>query len=235
MAAEVTGREARIAAHFDGEAPIFDELIVKLIPRYAEMIDALVGMLPFAASDAVRVLDLGCGTGGVGARVLQQFPRASITCVDVAPSMVEGARAKLDASREPRFVCGDFRAGLDLGPFDAIASSLALHHLETDEAKRAFYRDLLQALVPGGVFWNADVVLGSSADEQARYLERWTGFMAANVGEREAQDVWLPKHRDEDRPARLVDHLRWLQEAGFVDVDVAWKWFGFAVYGGRRA
>jgi tRNA (cmo5U34)-methyltransferase len=231
----MSGRAARIVEHFEGEAPIFDELIVKLIPRYGEMIDALVWMLPFAAGDAMRVLDLGCGTGGVGARVLQQFPRACITCVDVAPPMLERARAKLAGSRDARFVCGDFRAGLEQGPFDAIVSSLALHHIETDEVKLAFYRDLLRALTPGGAFWNADVVLGASAAEQARYLERWTGFMTASVGERETHEVWLPKHRDEDRPARLVDHLRWLEQVGFVDVDVAWKWFGFAVYGGRRA
>jgi tRNA (cmo5U34)-methyltransferase len=88
VASQLSDREGRIVEHFEGEAPIFDELIVKLIPRYAEMIDALVWMLPFAASDAIRVLDLGCGTGGVGARVLQQFPGACITCVDVAPSML---------------------------------------------------------------------------------------------------------------------------------------------------
>ena len=31
-----------------------------------------------------------------------------------------------------------------------------------------------------------------------------------------------------------VGHLQWMKDAGFVDIDVLWKYFNFAVYGGTR-
>jgi len=46
--------------------------------------------------------------------------------------------------------------------------------------------------------------------------------------------VQIPRYLKEDSPAVLVDHLRWLEEVGFSAVDVLWKHYNFAVYGGRK-
>lgn len=39
---------------------------------------------------------------------------------------------------------------------------------------------------------------------------------------------------EEDRPAKLIEQLNWLAEIGFTDVDVIWKYYNFAVYGGLK-
>jgi tRNA (cmo5U34)-methyltransferase len=44
----------------------------------------------------------------------------------------------------------------------------------------------------------------------------------------------LPKYHAEDRPAKLLDQLDWLTQAGSVAVDVVWKHYNFAVYGGVK-
>jgi hypothetical protein len=56
----------------------------------------------------------------------------------------------------------------------------------------------------------------------------------ANVSREEIQVRWNPKYEAEVRPARLTDQLAWLAEIGFADVDVIWKRYNFAVYGGRK-
>jgi tRNA (cmo5U34)-methyltransferase len=230
----MSDRAQQIHDHFDGEAAIFDDLILKLIPDYRAMVAALVGALPFEAQAPIRVLDLGCGTGTIARAVVGQFPQARLTCVDVAASMIAAAREKL-AGREADFVVGDF-ASVDLGgPYEAVVSSLALHHLEAEAEKRAMYGRIFAALAPGGVFVNADVVLGGSDWLSRRAIEGWAEWMAANVGWGEVRNTWLPKHEAEDRPARLVDHIDWLRGVGFVDVDVLWKRLNFAVYCARRA
>ena len=38
-----------------------------------------------------------------------------------------------------------------------------------------------------------------------------------------------------DKPSGVTEHLRWLEEAGFIDVDVYWLKAGHAIYGGRKA
>jgi tRNA (cmo5U34)-methyltransferase len=227
-------RESAILGHFDGEAPVFDELILKLIPGYREMLEALVGTLPFAPDAAIRVIDLGCGTGTVARCVSLGYPRARITCMDVAANMVTAARAKLAGHPALAFVVADFAAAELGGPYDAVVSSLALHHIESEADKRAMYRRIHAALAPGGVFVNADVVLGGDDRLSARYVARWAEWMAGNVGWDEVRSTWLPSYEAEDRPARLVDHLDWLRSAGFAGVDVAWKRDNFAVFCGAR-
>lgn len=56
--------------------------------------------------------------------------------------------------------------------YDVVVSSLALHHLVTDEDKIDFYRKIHESLSPDGVFFNADVILGSSAYNIAQEIVR---------------------------------------------------------------
>jgi len=115
-----------------------------------------------------------------------------------------------------------------------VISSLALHHLVTDEDKQGFYAKIYNALAPSGVFYNADVVLASSPHLQEEYLRQWKDFMGKSVSEQEIEEIWIPKYWEQDRPARLMDQLAWLGKIGFINSDVIWKYYNFAVYGGAK-
>jgi tRNA (cmo5U34)-methyltransferase len=224
-----------VREHFAHEAPDFDRLITSLVPGYGEMVDTLVRVLPFEASTGFRVLDLGCGTGAVAHAVLTAFPTAHVTCIDIAAPMIANARAKLAGFERVEYVVGDFQAVEFCGAYDAVVSSLALHHLNSDDEKRAVYTHIYNALNSGGVFFNADVVLGSSDVLQRVYLAQWRTFMRRSVSQEDIDGTWMPRYEAEDRPAPLVDQLTWLTTIGFCDVDVVWKYYNFAVYGGRRS
>jgi tRNA (cmo5U34)-methyltransferase len=224
----------RVREHFEREAREFDELIVRLIPRYDEMISAMIAAIPFAPDQPLRVIDLGCGTGTVAARVKQRFPRARITCVDLAENMLALARTKLAAFDGIDVEQGDFLTYQFKGPYNVALSSLALHHLETDADKRSFYSRLFAALAPGGVFWNADAALGATPAVQQMFMEKWKDHMRVTVPEREIEERWFTKHADEDHPAKLNEHFRWMQEVGFVDPEVIWRYFYCGVYGAHK-
>jgi tRNA (cmo5U34)-methyltransferase len=223
-----------VKQHFESEAQDFDRIILTLIPDYAGMLEALIAALPFERTSAVRVADLGCGTGTVSRAVLDTFPNASITCVDLAENMIVMARSKLDHRTQTEYVLADFESFEFDGEYDAILSSLALHHLLTDEDKQRFYRRVYKGLRLGGVFYNADVVLASNEFLQSVYLNKWAAFMRRSVSGEEIEGKWIPKYNAEDHPAKLTDQLRWMVEIGFADIDVIWKYYNFAVYGGVR-
>ena len=223
-----------IREHFESEAQAYDGIILKLIPYYDQMLDALVAALPFEGFAPIRVIDLGFGTGTVSRRVLEAFPNAQMTCLDLAENIIGMARAKLAAYPSARYLVGDFNSYTFDATYDVAVSSLALHHLVTDGDKRAFYGRVFDGLAPGGAFYNADVVLGSSDRLQAVYMDTWRAFMRGNVSEAEIEGEWLPKYHAEDRPARLTDQLAWLDEIGFTEVDVVWKYYNYAVYGGVK-
>jgi tRNA (cmo5U34)-methyltransferase len=223
----------KVKDHFDEEAEIFDELIRTLIPSYGYMVDSMVLALPFHQKEKINILDLGCGTGNISLKVKERFPNARITCVDMAENMIKMAKYKLASYDDVEFIIADVR-DLDFkDDFDAVVSSLALHHLQHPE-KKPFYHTIRRFLKKGGVFYNADNILGSSPHLNQLYMDKWIEFMLKSHTQEEIDTVWLPKHREEDFPAPLMDHIHWLEDAGFEDVDVVWKSFMFGVYGGKK-
>jgi tRNA (cmo5U34)-methyltransferase len=169
-----------------------------------------------------RVADLGCGDGRLAALVLDERPSVTeVVALDRSEPMLELARARF--ASEPRVVVGVGDLTEPLGPvlgaepFDLVVSGFAIHHLE-DERKRTLFGEVLAALAPGGVFADLEVVRSST---ERRHEE----FLAA-IG-RTADDP-------EDRLASVDDQLRWMEEAGLVEVECLWRWRGFALLAGER-
>ncbi len=144
-----------IKQHFEREAGEFDRLIVALIPDYSGMVEALVASLPFDGDACIKVIDLGCGTGAVALNILRSFPHAQLICLDMAENMIATARAKLGNFQNVHYVIDDFSNFS--GEYDAVVSSLALHHLATDDDKRRFYQRIYDNLRPGGVLYKGDI------------------------------------------------------------------------------
>lgn len=223
----------KVKDHFEEEAEEFDELIRTLIPFYDDMINSLVLSLPFHMKEKIKILDLGCGTGNISQEVKKRFPNAHITCVDLAENMIKMAKTKLSNYHDVEFLRADFR-DLDFHEeYDAVISSLALHHLQPEE-QRLFYRRIDEFLKEGGVFYNADIVLGINPHLNQTYLDKWVEFLLQTHNPEEVEKIWLPKHREEDFPSPLTSHIKWMKDAGFCDVDVVWKYYMFGVYGGKK-
>jgi len=225
-------RIATVKNHFEEEAEEFDKTILKLIPHYTEMIKALVMAIPFEKDKEINVIDLGCGTGTIAHKVKTTFPNSHISCLDIAENMIKMAKTKIGENNE--FFINDFYQFIFDKKYDVIISSLALHHLENDEDKKMFYVKIYDALTEGGVFYNADVVLGSNSHLQDLYMEKWKAFMGKKVLLDEIENKWIVNYKAEDRPTSLMNHINWLKDTGFKNIDVVWKYYNYCVYGGYK-
>jgi len=221
-----------IKTHFEIEAEEFDKTILKLIPHYPEMIDALVSSIPFKKDEQINVIDLGCGTGTIAQKIKNAFPNSKISCLDIAENMIKIAQRKLGGKTDC-YICNFYEFNFDK-KYDAIVSSLALHHLANDGDKKMFYEKIYNALNSNGIFYNADVVLGSNDYMQEFYMTKWKAFMSKNVPLEEIENKWLVNYKTEDRPTSLMNHINLLRDIGFSDIDVVWKYYNYAVYGGCR-
>ncbi|MDR0198469.1 MAG: class I SAM-dependent methyltransferase [Methanomassiliicoccaceae archaeon] len=222
----------RVKAHFEEEAKEFDILIQKLIPKYNEMIDALVSVIPFHKEKRFSAADLGCGTGTVAKAVKDAFPNVKITCVDIAGNMLDIAKEKV--GREMRYVQADLDHYEFDERYDLVVSSLALHHQVSDEDKMRLYGKVYSALSPNGMFVNADVVLGGDEGIQSVYMGKWSRFMERSFSKEEVDGTYLPRYYAEDSPAKMTSHLDMLKECGFSVVDVVYKHYNFAVYCAKK-
>ncbi|MDQ4072036.1 MAG: class I SAM-dependent methyltransferase [Actinomycetota bacterium] len=185
--------------------------LVDTVPHRAEGETVLLEQLPLGAR---RILDLGTGDGRLLALVRADRPASAAVAVDVSEPMLERARERF-ADQPVELLHHDLAEPLpDLGRFDTVISSLAIHHLE-DERKRSLYAEVFTGLEPGGVFANFAHVASHTPRLHRRFFEA--------IGE--------PLER-EDPSDRLVDvetQLRWLREIGFDDVDCYWKWLELAL------
>ncbi|WP_304125073.1 trans-aconitate 2-methyltransferase [Methanosphaera cuniculi] len=221
-----------LKTHFNQASEDFDTLVEKTIPKYNEMIDALVNSIP--EKENLRILDLGCGTGNITLQVLERFPDAKVTCLDISDKMLDVAKEKLAGYENVEFVLGDFTIVDIIDDYDAIISSLALHHIKDENDKRQMYQCIFDSLKQGGVFYNADVIEANSK-YNAKLNERIADkYMAENQVTTEDMADHKNKRKHNDHPITMMDHLRLLEDVGFKEIDVIWKYYTNAVYGGTR-
>ena len=139
----------------------WDDRKQALAPERDAAFEELLEQLPSDLTAALRVLDLGAGDGKVASVVLDRYRNASAILVDFsAPMMEKGVDLLSCFGERYRYAywdmnCGDWPADLT-GPFDAVVSSAAIHHLE-NERKRWLTKQVLARLVPGGVLANYDL------------------------------------------------------------------------------
>lgn len=209
-------------ATFQAHAPGYDDVRRQLIPPFDDFYAAAADAVALAQRPLSRVLDVGAGTGLLSRRILQRHPSAEMHLLDGAPAMLEQARATL--GDRVSIHLGDFTEGLPPGPWDAIVSALAIHHLE-DDGKRALLAEIHAALAPGGVFVNAEHVAGPTPWLEQRYEEWHARTQTAGEAEWRAS----LERRRMDRRTSVEAQLGWLRQAGFEHADCLFKHHGFAV------
>ena len=221
----------RVKGHFEEDASEYDVDILKFIPYYREQNQAMMDLIPFEGNARIRALDLGTGTGVLAGLILRRYPLADVTVLDLAENMLAAARERLAAfSERVTFQRGDFSSDEFGFGYDLILSGLSIHHLE-DEAKKVLYRRIYQALNPGGLFLNRDMIRGATDRLNAVYERLWLEYVGS-MGEDPA--ACRERYLAEDIPACVEDQLEWLRGAGFVDVGCHWQRMNFAIFGGYK-
>jgi tRNA (cmo5U34)-methyltransferase len=215
---------------FDAHAKDYEALRRRLVPSFDLLYSTAVKALGLAGCELRRVLDLGAGTGLLARAVAAAYPSSELVLFDGAAAMLEQARGSL--GERVSCVLGDLNGELPAGPWDAVVSAMAIHHLE-HPAKRRLFERIHAALSPGGVFVNVEQVSGPSAMLDAAYM-RWHERRAAELGaSRSEWDGALERMRV-DYNASVEQQLQWLAAAGFADVDCLFKDHRLAVLFARR-
>lgn len=167
------------------------------------------------------VLDLGCGDGAVVGRVIEAVPSVVATACDFSPAMLERVRTRFADAPNVTVVEHDLDEPLPdgWGPFDAVVSAFAIHHVD-DERKRALYGEVLDRLRPGGVFCNLEHVASPTPELHEAFLH--------SIGQSIEQD-------DPSNKLASVDaQLGWLRDLGFTQVDCHYKWREIALLVGVK-
>lgn len=218
---------------FDTAAADYDPLRRTLIPCFDDFYGTAVGVVAFEQTASLSVLDLGAGTGLYSGMIQAVFPNARMTLLDLAPEMLEKAKARFkEMGKSPKILLGDYLKTDFAGSYELIISALSIHHLE-DGDKERLYQKVYSSLKPGGMFVNADQVLGATTEIEKLYRTNWLESVCAKGISQEELNC-ARQRMEYDRMTPLNTQLSWLEKAGFQDVDCWYKNFSFAVFGGYR-
>jgi tRNA (cmo5U34)-methyltransferase len=234
LSAERKGRG--VGQAFDADAGGYDRERRMLIPCFDGFYgNAMEVIRDWSGPAQARVVDLGAGTGLFSAMIAEALPSATIQLLDLSPDMLAQATARFAGNANGRIEARVFDLASDNleGPWDLVISALAIHHLG-DEDKKALFRRIYSALAPGGLFVNAEQVLGSTPEIDERYVRRWhesiraAGASDESVARAEARMTF-------DQSSSVADQLSWMRDAGFNQADCTFKAWRFAVLAGWKS
>ena len=148
---------------YDRSVGLSDEADCYPFAGYKQVLGEVYGIL--RATQARSVLDIGCGTGVLGARLCAAG--VDVTGLDFSDKMLKIARERMP---EARLIQWDFVKGLPekvkARSFDAVVCTYALHHL-TDEDKALLLREMEQCVRPGGRILIGDIAFETAAAREA--------------------------------------------------------------------
>jgi len=172
-----------------------------------------------AAYQDAKVLDVGCGTGGVSIACAERG--AEVTGIDRDAGMLEIAASKSTAVHWIEADATEIEDHFDPESLDAVVSCLAFSEMSSD-VQRYVLSTAFVRLRPGGILVIADEVEPDQAGKRLLYRARRAPVIAA---------TWLLTQTG-TRPVR--DLAPSIQGAGFTNIETERPWPSFLIGMGRK-
>lgn len=156
---------------FDENAEHYDKIRKLIIPCFDDLYN-ITTELANSKKENPKILDLGAGTGLLTKYLLEKYRGAEFTLIDLSEEMLKIAKNRFKGNTNFKYVVADYSTYDLVNSFDMVVSSLSIHHLE-DEDKEKLYKKVYNILNPGGIFLNADQVIGPTPNIDKSYQKNW--------------------------------------------------------------
>ena len=222
---------SEIQRKFDAISKKYDEQRRKFIPCFDDFYGATVSVASVDVENP-GILDIGAGTGLLSAFLMERYPEASFTLIDISEKMLDMAKDRFRNNSNVKYIAADYSKYDFVEKYDMVVSALSIHHLE-DEEKKELYKKSYSILKENGIFINADQVHGETPFIENLNKTTWRQHIESS-GLPEEEILAGYERVKLDKDTSLDQQLDWLKEAGFCDVSCIYKYYQFAVMFGRK-
>ena len=171
--------------------------------RHLKLIEAKEKIIDFLPENMKNIIDLGAGTGLQLIKLYKVYPNVHTTAIDISDGMLKKLEERHISDNitivNKSFFDYDFENNID-----AVISSQALHHFESND-KLTLYKKVYDCLKKDGVFVNEDYF----AEEEETEKQLFEDYYNLVRGE--------GKHYD--TPLTIEHETEILKEVGFSSVE----------------
>ncbi|MDT8716852.1 methyltransferase domain-containing protein [Clostridium sp. 19966] len=198
---------------FNKRADTYESHMMNEVDGYEEYYAETARYIP--KDKAIRLLDIGCGTGLELEEIFKLNPFVKVTGIDLADKMLERLREKYSHKKDQISLINDSYFHVDYGreSYDAALSVMTLHHF-THEEKLKIYKKLYDSLVEHGMYIETDYTAENQEQEDYFYGELKRIKKENNIKE---------GFYHYDTPCTVENIIMLLKQAGFKDVQLNWR------------
>jgi ubiquinone/menaquinone biosynthesis C-methylase UbiE len=190
----------------DGEIPVWEKLVVGIIPLAQPVAHALCDILRIGTErQGLHILDIAGGSSIFGMTILNRDPSAQVTQLDWPNVNAVAKRLNRERSMEGKinFIDGEFRSAvIEENQYDLVLAS-NFCRFESPKGNLELFNKAYRALRPNGLFVVNDF-LPNEERTAPTFVLRFS--------------VYALTHTPEGECYRLSEYSHWLYEAGFASI-----------------
>jgi len=210
---------------------VFDDMVSRSVPFYGEIQRMVAELAADYVQEGTDVYDLGCSTGttmlGLNALVNDQI---RFVGVDESEEMLKKCRKRLTEAGVVRPVelrsC-DLQQNLEISNASVAILCLTLQFVRPIYRERVV-KQIYDGLKPGGVLILVEKVLAENSQYNRGFIKYYYDFKRRN----QYSELEISQKREALEnvliPYKLSENTHMLQEVGFRNTEIFFKWYNFS-------
>lgn len=212
----------RMDDFFAARAEGYDEHMLNNVEGCREGYLKMASLLP---GNALKLLDLGCGTGLELEGIFKSNPSISVTGIDLSQAMLNKLKQKYTDKHITLINADYFTYDFGVSTYDAAVSFETLHHF-THEQKLGLYRKVYAALKLSRPYVECDYMVAKQSEEDYLFAEAQRIRREQRIPDGEFYHI--------DTPCTVENQLTLLKRAGFEAAEAVWRSGGTTIIVARK-
>ncbi|MDD7567527.1 MAG: carboxy-S-adenosyl-L-methionine synthase CmoA [Helicobacter sp.] len=208
-------------------ASVFDDMLERSVPFYKENLNLCVDFLALNIPPRAIVYDVGCSTGNLLLELFSRLPDSHLIGLDTSHAMLERARLKAEAYNAHIFFKLADCLKEEFLQSHAIVSNYTLQFIRPP-LRTNLLKKLYASLKPNnGIFIMSEKMICKDSllnQQMIRYYHQYkehNGYSKSEIAhKRESLENVLV-------PYSLEENIKLLEDCGFTNIEVLFKWVNF--------
>ncbi len=198
----------------------YDRKIKQTLPYYDEFYEQVIELVKIFNHNAVRWLDIGCGTGKMGSIAFENLELERFVFRDSSDEMIKIAKERFKSSNA-EFSVSDLKNLAYANEFNVITAIQVNHYLYLDERKIAL-QNVYEALENNGLFICFENFAPFTDLGKTVYLEKWKRYQMKKGKKLEECESHIKRYGKDYFPISISDNIELMRNCGFKAVEILW-------------